>query len=131
MLDFNLIAEFSRTNCLAICAFLVPANLLATLQTMIFAGRQSDRRRVQLMVGCASFYALVMVLHVYTWFSVGVVMAPTYILLSLGSVCLGINLCAIIYPAPFIQLVQLVSAVLIKVKANRTSLRVVGEKISS
>ncbi len=131
MLDFNLIAEFSRTNCVAICAVLVPANLLATLQTMIFAGQQSDRRQVQWMVSFASFYAVLMVLHVYTWFSVGVVMAPTYILLSLGTVCLGINLCAITYPAPFIQLVQFLSAVLLKVRLNRSSFWVVGEKISN
>jgi ABC-type multidrug transport system permease subunit len=39
-----------------------------------------------------------MVLHVYTWFMIGVVMAPTYILLALGSICLGINFWAIAHP---------------------------------
>jgi hypothetical protein len=30
------IAEFSRQNCIAICAFLVPANLIITIQTLVF-----------------------------------------------------------------------------------------------
>jgi hypothetical protein len=33
----------------------------------------------------------VMIWHVYTWFLVGVVLAPTYILLWLGSSCLLTN----------------------------------------
>ena len=36
-----------------------------------------------------------MVLHVMTWLIIGVVMAPTFILLGLGSVCLATNLWAI------------------------------------
>lgn len=47
--------------------------------------------------GVASFFALVMVLHVWTWLMEGVVMAPTYILFWLGSTCLLINLGAIIF----------------------------------
>jgi hypothetical protein len=38
LIDINGIAEFSRGNCLTICAFLVPANVLATLQTLVFTG---------------------------------------------------------------------------------------------
>jgi hypothetical protein len=33
-----------------------------------------------------------MILHVFAWFMIGVVMAPTYILLTLGSICLFVNL---------------------------------------
>jgi hypothetical protein len=36
-----------------------------------------------------------MILHVFAWFIIGVVMAPTYILLGLGSICLLVNLKAI------------------------------------
>lgn len=92
MLDINTLFEFSRSHCIAICAALVPANLLATSQTMLFLGLRRPVFQVQLMAAVASFYALVMVLHVITWLVVGIVMAPTYILASLGCCCLVINL---------------------------------------
>ena len=93
MIDW--IFEFSRTHCISICAFLVPANLLATLQTMIFTPWPRFRSRLPMIIAVASFYALVMVFHVFTWFAIGVVMAPTFILLFLASVCLTINFWAI------------------------------------
>ncbi|GAB4341297.1 MAG: hypothetical protein Fur0042_02660 [Cyanophyceae cyanobacterium] len=85
------LGEFSRAHCLAICAFLVPANVLTTVAmlAMRLQGRPwGDRLPVALL---AVLFAAVMVLHVGTWFAVGVVMAPTYILLTLGLVCLWIN----------------------------------------
>ncbi|XWK90606.1 MAG: hypothetical protein U7127_11305 [Phormidium sp.] len=96
MFDFHHLCEFSRLNCAAICAFLVPANLLATLQTTILVGL--NRSWVQLVpaITMATMLAVVMILHVFTWFMVGVVMLPTYILLTLGSVCLTINLWALL-----------------------------------
>ncbi|EFA70071.1 conserved hypothetical protein [Cylindrospermopsis raciborskii CS-505] len=42
-----------------------------------------------------------MVWHVYTWFSIGVIMPPTYILLSLGTTCLLTNLGAIVWQVNF------------------------------
>jgi len=99
----NLLFEFSRSHCLAICAFLVPANMTATLQTMIFIGRRSPEntqtRGVAPIIFMSIVYALTMIFHVFTWFVVGMVMAPTFILLSLGIVCLGINVWAIAFPA--------------------------------
>jgi prepilin signal peptidase PulO-like enzyme (type II secretory pathway) len=95
MIDINSIFEFSRNHCLAICGFLVPANLLATLQTLILVGLNRPRYQVQRATAIAIAFALVMILHVYTWFAVGVVMAPTYILLFLGSVCLCLNMWAL------------------------------------
>ncbi|MGB3532418.1 MAG: hypothetical protein WBA13_02765 [Microcoleaceae cyanobacterium] len=92
------LSEFSRQHCIAICAFLVPANLLATLQTMLLVGTQSTARNQRIMVSVASLYAVLIGLHVYTWFSIGVVMPPTYILLFLSTVCLGINTWAIAHP---------------------------------
>lgn len=96
MFDFNHLCEFSRLNCAAICAFLVPANLAATLQTTILVGL--NRPWVQLVpaIIMATVLSVVMILHVFTWFAIGVVMLPTYILLTLGSVCLSINLWAIV-----------------------------------
>lgn len=95
MIDINTLFEFSRTHCIAICGFLVPANLLATLQTLILVGLNRSQYQVQRATTIAIACALVMILHVYTWFAVGVVMAPTYILLFLGSVCLCLNVWAL------------------------------------
>lgn len=102
MIDW--IFAFSHTHCLAICGFLVPANLLATLQTMIFTPWPRFRSQVNIVVTVASLYALLMVFHVFTWFAVGVVMAPTFILLFLACVCLTINGWAIAHPASLSRL---------------------------
>ncbi|MDY7024289.1 MAG: hypothetical protein SWJ54_23570 [Cyanobacteriota bacterium] len=113
IVDLSTIAEFSRVNCAAICAFLVPANLLATLQTLIFTGLKFSQLRVQLIVGFASFYAILMLLHVYSWFSIGVVMMPTYILLFLGGFCLSLNAWAIAHPASLSSLLQILAGTVI------------------
>ncbi|MCX7595090.1 MAG: hypothetical protein N2235_15290 [Fischerella sp.] len=97
MLDFHTLAEFSRTNCISVCTFLVPANLLATLLTIIFAVVHRPPQQVWSASLAACMLALVMVLHVYTWFTIGVVMVPTYVLLSLAITCLICNLGAILF----------------------------------
>ncbi len=97
MLDFNALAEFSRTNCTSICAFLVPANIIATSLTIIFTVLRRPIHQVWKSVGFATIFALVMVLHVFTWFMIGVVMLPTYILLSLAISCLVTNFAAILW----------------------------------
>lgn len=101
--DFNALAEFSRQNCGMICAFLVPMNLLATLQTILFVALDRPLKQTFVMAGFASLYAGIMVAHVWTWFAIGVVMAPTFILLSLGSTCLAVNLWAIVKPSTMIR----------------------------
>lgn len=95
MFDFHPLAEFSRNHCISICAFLVPANLVATSLTMIFTALRRPQVQVWQAAGIASIFALVMILHVFTWFLVGVVMVPTYVLLWLGSTCLLTNLGAV------------------------------------
>lgn len=95
MFDFTTLFEFSRNHCVEICTFLVPANLLATLQTLILTGLRKATARIWFATSIATFFAGLMVLHVITWFLVGVVMAPTFILLTLGSVCLATNLWAV------------------------------------
>lgn len=95
MPDLTPIFEFSRSHCIAICAVLVPANLLATLQTLIMVGLHRPASQVQLMVWVSSFYAGLMIAHVGTWLMIGVVMLPTYILLGLGMTCLFVNIWAI------------------------------------
>jgi hypothetical protein len=106
MFDFNALFEFSRANCVTICAFLVPANLLLTLRTIVFTGLSRPQVQVRQAAVLACIPALVMVLHVWTWFMIGVVMAPTFILLWLASTCLGINFWAITHPQSMARLLS-------------------------
>lgn len=92
MFDFNTLTEFSSTYCIGICAFLIPVNLLATSSTIIFTLLDCPAIHIWQTALIASIFALLMILHVFAWFMMGVVMAPTYILLGLGSVCLFANL---------------------------------------
>ena len=95
MLDLHCLNEFSRSHCLAICAFLVPANLIATSQTILFTILRRSSIQIFTMSSMAIAYALLMILHVVSWYIVGVVMAPTFILMFLGITCLTINCGAI------------------------------------
>uniref|UniRef100_B8HRP8 Uncharacterized protein n=1 Tax=Cyanothece sp. (strain PCC 7425 / ATCC 29141) TaxID=395961 RepID=B8HRP8_CYAP4 len=90
MLTLEPLFEFSRSHCVAICAVLVPANLLSTLHTLlllIFPRQAYLGRSVVLSITLASL----LLLHVFSWFIVGIVRPPTYILLALSTVCLSLN----------------------------------------
>ena len=87
--------EFSRSHCVAICAFLVPANLIATSQTILFTLLKRSPIQIYTISASSIIYALLMIAHVISWFIVGVVMAPTFILMFLGITCLTINSIAI------------------------------------
>ncbi len=106
MLDIHNLCQFSRDHCIAICAFLVPANLIATLQTMIFTGLYRPRWQSVGIAIAAISYALVIGWHVLTWFMIGIVMAPTFILLFLSAVCLTINFWSLAYPASLAHLLR-------------------------
>ncbi|WP_275524655.1 hypothetical protein [Kamptonema sp. UHCC 0994] len=106
MFDFYTVTAFSHRHCIEICAFLVPANLLATLQTIIFTGIKRSQLQVHLGAAVGSIYALIMILHVFTWLAIGVVMAPTYILFLLGSICLGTNIWAVVHSSSMSRLVE-------------------------
>ena len=106
MIDFNPVFEFSRTHCISICAFLVPANLVATGVTVAFTVLRRPKAQVWKAAAIAALPALVMVFHVVTWFMIGVVMAPTYILLWLAATCLSINLWAISHPQSMVRLLK-------------------------
>jgi hypothetical protein len=107
MFVLETIFEFSRQNCVAICAFLVPANLLVTLQTLILVGIQRPVWQIRSSVALASILAITMFLHVSTWFMIGIVTPVTFILFGLGTTCLTINLVSSIYRQKFAQLLQL------------------------
>lgn len=120
MIDFNTVTEFSHTHCIAICAFLVPANLLTTLQTVILTGLNRPRIQVWASVVVASLWATAMIFHVFTWFAIGVVMPPTYILLVMAITCLTINVWAIAHPASMMQLIRVaVSVVRATLRRNK------------
>ena len=97
MFDLEPLFEFSRHNCIAICAFLVPANLIATLQTMILVFLKRSILISRLSAAIAITFALTLFLHIATWFVIGVVTPVTFILGALGTTCLLINLFATVY----------------------------------
>ena len=105
MLHCHSLAEFSRMNCVGICAFLVPGNILGTVFTITLIFLNRPLPEVCLSVMFAFTFATLMLLHVYSWFMIGVIMIPTYILLSLAVSCLLINLAAIIWRREILQFV--------------------------
>ena len=118
MLDINPLLDFSRSHCVAICAVLVPANLIATTLTLLGIGQHRSARRVRQLAAIASLFALIMVLHVMTWLIVGIVMAPTFILFALGSVCLLTNGWAIAQPVSLARLLNRLATVFVSVRST-------------
>lgn len=97
MFDLEPIFEFSRNNCVTICSFLIPANLLATLLTFILSITGQSLSKISLTVAIATSFSLTLFLHVSTWFIVGVITPVTFILLGLGMSCLLTNISLLIY----------------------------------
>ncbi len=95
MFDLISITEFSRNNCISICAFLVPANLLATLLSLIFIVTKPSYIKLLMSFTVATLFAIMLSLHVASWWIVGVIQAPTFILLALATVCISLNIWAI------------------------------------
>jgi hypothetical protein len=91
MFDIISLGEFSRNNCVGICAFLVPANLLTTLLSLIFLVVKPPHIKILTSVTLATIFAVILCLHVASWWIVGVIQAPTFILLALATVCISLN----------------------------------------
>ncbi len=89
---FDQLCEFSRNQCIGICACLVPFNLILSFLTLVFVARQSSPQLIQKNAIAVYGGVTLMVLHVSTWFLVGVVMVPTFLLPVFGGVCVAINL---------------------------------------
>ncbi len=87
----TLASEFSRTYCISICAFPVPAILMTTLQSLLFVAFQRRRLSLTLSVGLDVLLTGLMLLHVGTWFIIGVVTPVTFILLTLSLSCFCLN----------------------------------------
>lgn len=105
-MDLNALAEFSRNYCVSICAFLVPANLVTTVLTLLGLYLARPTRQIFATASLALLFAVIMFLHIGTWLIIGVVMAPTFILFGLGLTCFVINLKAISDRQTFEQLLQ-------------------------
>ena len=97
MFDLEPIFEFSRQNCLTICSFLVPANLVATVLTLTFFALGRPLSHIKVSASFTTILASALFFHVATWFIIGVVTPITFILAGLGTTCLLINLVAVIY----------------------------------
>ncbi len=96
MFDLNSIAEFSRCHCIGICAFLVPTNLLFASATLLLTALDRSPRIIYAIVSIGILPALALFLHVATWWSIGVVMLPTFILPILALTCLAIYAYAVV-----------------------------------
>lgn len=104
MSNFELLSEFSMTHCVALCAFLVPANLLVSLQIILFAAFERPRYQLWLMATVSGLYVSMLVLHDLSWFMIGVIETPTFGLIFVAALCLGVNAWAIARPGYFVYL---------------------------
>ena len=114
MFDFNNLIQFSHTYCIEICGFLVPMNVLASLQPIIFTVVHRPKKEINLMALVASFYALMIILHVGSWFIVGVVRIQTFILLSFASCSLMTNVWAVSHGSSMRATIQFLRKFIVK-----------------
>lgn len=103
MLDFSTINHLSRCHCVAICAVLVPTNLLLSSAVILLTGlaqspsaKLSAETRLWLSIA-GTCTALLLIAHVASWWMVGVVAPATFILPSLGLLCTVVNWSCIKY----------------------------------
>ena len=115
MFDLNNIIEFSHLYCVEICGFLVPTNVLASLQPIFFTIFHRPKKEINLMALVASFYALIIILHVASWFIVGVVRIQTFILLWFASCCLITNIWAVIHSSRMRATIKFLLQFIVKV----------------
>lgn len=114
MLNLDSIIEFSHIYCIAICGVLVPMNVLASLQPIIFTALRRPKQEINLMALVASFYALMIILHVGSWFIVGVVRIQTFILLWFASCCLITNTWAVVHGSSMREFIQFLQQFLVR-----------------
>ena len=106
MLDFEPLWQFSRHNCVAICSFLVPANLTATIASILMVARNKSLARILWSKRIASVLAITLFIHVSTWFLIGVITPVTFILFGLGITCLVANSLGVAYRREIVQLLS-------------------------
>lgn len=96
MFDITSLGEFSRNHCIGICAFLIPANLLTTLTSLILVIVNPSQMKLLISAGIAISFAIILSCHVASWLIVGVIQVPTFILLALSVFCIGLNIWVIL-----------------------------------
>jgi hypothetical protein len=106
MFDLEPLFEFSRQNCVTICAFLIPANLIATIATIFLVVSNQSVWKIRCSMTIASLIVMTIFLHVSTWFIIGVITPITFILLGLGTTCLCTNILAVKYRQPIVQVLS-------------------------
>ena len=104
MFDLEPLFAFSRHYCVAICSFLVPANLITTGTTVVLVAIEQSLSKIRWSIGIASIFAITLFLHVSTWFIIGVITPVTFVLFGLGTTCLLINILAINYRQDIAQM---------------------------
>ncbi|MDE5072099.1 MAG: hypothetical protein O4861_21445 [Trichodesmium sp. St16_bin4-tuft] len=114
MFNFNNIIEFSHLYCVEICGFIVPTNVLASLQPIIFTVLHRPKKEINLMALVASFYALIIILHVGSWFIVGVVRIQTFILLGFATCCLITNIWAVTHNSSMRETIKFLQKLIVK-----------------
>ena len=112
MILLNGLLTLSRSYCVGICSVLVPLILLITIGTIVGVSSPPSRWSVKLSAVSASVLAGIMVFHVTSWFVIGVVRVPTYVLTGLACLCLGINSWALSHPASLLQVLHHISIAL-------------------
>jgi hypothetical protein len=111
VLELNSIAEFSRCHCIGICALLVPTNFGLACATLWLTALNRSPRLIYTIICLGVLPAIVLFLHVATWWSIGVVMLPTFILPILATTCLAIYTYAIVAPQHLRNLLLTISKI--------------------
>lgn len=96
MFDLEPLFQFSRQNCIAICSMLVPANLIATVATLVLA-ITGQSMKMRWTCTLSSVLAITLFFHISTWFIIGIITPVTFILFGLGTTCLAVNILAVAY----------------------------------
>jgi hypothetical protein len=90
-LGFSMINHLSRCHCVAICAFLVPTNLLLSTSVILLTGLDRSPQTRRKLTTAGTCAAALLIAHVASWWIVGVIAPATFILPALGLVCTVIN----------------------------------------
>ncbi len=98
MANLGFLLSWSRAYCGWVCGALVPACLLITLQVLLFTAF-GCRQRWLPALACL-FWVGLLEAHVLSWFWVGVVRIPTFVLIGLGGLCLLLTGWAVFFPTP-------------------------------
>lgn len=98
MLELNTIGEFSRCHCIGICAVLIPTSLSLASATILGTVTNRSIQLVRIAIFFGIITAILLLVHVATWLSIGVVMLPTFILPAIAISTLSIQIYALVNP---------------------------------